>query len=221
MCFISSKNGRKEDDKMADILGIYVGLFFIICSWSFLYKPNPLFRFATATVVGAGVGHTTVIALNSINSLVIDGILAGKIVSVLALIAGLTLYGQFVRPINYLPRYGMAVIVGTFIGLNVGPEIASRFLRQLGNVSKPLIGATPLDTFNQIMVTVFVLCVILYFIFTTRITPPKVIYEPVQKIARFALSISFGYTVSTYVLSRYANAIDRFIWLFFTWLNLG
>jgi hypothetical protein len=206
---------------MSDILGIYIGLFFIICSWSFLYKQNPLFRFATATVVGAGVGHTTVIALNSINSLVISPMLAGSLVSVIALIAGLTLYAQFIKPINYLPRYGMAVIVGSFIGLNVGPEIASRFLKQLGNVSKPLVGATPFDTFNQIMVTVFVLSVILYFIFTTKLTPPKAIFGPIQKIARFSLSISFGYTVSTYVLSRYSQAIDRFIWLFFTWLNLG
>lgn len=205
---------------MMDILGIYVGLFFIICSWSFLYKPNPLFRFATATVVGAGVGHTTVIALSSINSLVIGGILDGKIISVIALLAGLSLYGQFIKPINYLPRYGMSVLVGTFIGLNVGPEIASRFLKQLGNVSKPLLGATLFDTFNQVMSTVFVLCVILYFIFTTKITPPKAIFNPIQKIARFALSISFGYTVSTYVLSRYAQAIDRFLWLFFTWLKL-
>jgi hypothetical protein len=205
---------------MSDIIGIYIGLFFIICSWSFLYKQNPLFRFATATVVGAGVGHTTVIALNSINKLVISPILGGSIISVVALIAGLTLYAQFIKPINYLPRYGMAIIVGSFIGLNVGPEIASRFLKQLGNVSKPLIGATPLDTFNQIMVTVFVLSVILYFIFTTKLMPPKSIFGPIQKIAKFSLSISFGYTVSTYVLSRYSQAIDRFIWLFFTWLNL-
>lgn len=205
---------------MWDILGIYVGLFFIISCWSFLYKPNPLFRFATATVVGAGVGHTTIIAMKSINNLVITGVLEGSIVAIIGLLAGLTLFGQFIKPISYLPRYGMAILVGTFVGLQIGPEIASRFLKQLGNVTKPLIGATMLDTFNQVMVTVFVLSVVLYFLFTKGLTPPDIIFKPVQKIARFALSIGFGYTVSTYVLSRFSQAIDRFIWLLFTWLGL-
>ena len=206
---------------MWDILGIYVGLFFIICSWSFLYKPNPLFRFATATVVGAGVGHTTVIALKSINSLVFTGILEGSIIAVLGLIFGLTLFGQFIEPVRYLPRYGMAIIVGTFVGLQVGPEIASRFLGQLEKVTQPLIQATLFDTFNQVMVTVFVLCTILYFLFTRGLTPPDSIFVPVQKVARLGLSIAFGYTVSTYVLSRFAQALDRFIWILFTWLGLG
>lgn len=206
---------------MWETLGMYVGLFFILSCWSFLYKPNPLFRFATATVVGAGVGHTTVIALKSINNLVIAGVLEGSIVSIIGLIAGLSLFGQFIAPTRFTPRYGMAILVGTFVGLQVGPEIASRFLGQLANVTKPLIGATMLDTFNQIMVTVFVLCVVLYFIFTQGLTPPDRIFKPIQKIARFALSIGFGYTVSTYVLSRFAQAIDRFIWLLFTWLGLG
>ncbi len=205
---------------MWDTIGIYVGLFFILCCWSFLYKPNPFFRLATATVVGAGVGHTTVIALKSINNLVISGILEGRIIAIIGLIAGLSLFGQFITPIRFTPRYGMAILVGTFVGLQVGPEIASRFLGQLENVTQPLIGATLFDTFNQLMVTVFVLSVVLYFLFTKGLTPPDKIFKPIQAIARLGLSIGFGYTVSTYVLSRFAQAIDRFIWILFTWLGL-
>jgi hypothetical protein len=202
-------------------IGVWIGSFFIIAIYSFLWKRNPLSQFATSTVIGAAVAHTTLMAIQNINKVAISGLTGGNFVYILPIVLGLLLYSRFVKNYEYLSRYGMAVLIGTFVGVNLGPEIVARFINQIKGSITPLFSSDPLTTINSILIVVLTFSTVVYFIFDRALLPGENIHSPLQKIGRLALSISLGYYLGNTFMTRFAFVLNRLQYLFYTWLGLG
>ena len=115
----------------------------------------------------------------------------------------------------------MAVLIGTFFGVNLGPEISARFINQIKGSITPLISPDPLTMLNQILIIVFSVSTVVFFIFDKALLPKTSIHGPVTKIARVALSISLGYYLGNTFMTRFAFVLDRLQYIFYTVLGMG
>lgn len=208
-------------NNFVELLGIWVGAIYILMVYSYLYKDNPLFKFAQSTVLGGAVAHITLMAIQSVNRLVVGGLMEGKIIYVLPIIFGVTLYARYYTEYRWITRYGLAVITGSFVGIRLGPEISAVFIKQVKSSMLSFSTANIYDSIGHLIIAVFTAFTIIYFIFDKKLIPKPSIHKKTMMLGRLALSCSIGYTAGTYFITRFSFLIDRLQYLFFTWIGLG
>lgn len=205
---------------VVNIIGIWIGAFCILCVYSYLIKDNPLWRIVQATMVGAAAGHLLVMGINSIYKIGWLGLIGGEYFQILSFILGFSLYSRFWRKYAWMMKYGMSVLIGSFVGLSIRAEASTNILPQLQKVMLPIL-TNPVTSISNIIIIIFTLCATIYFIFTVTLTPPPKVFNIIQKIGRVCIIGALGYYLGTTFIVRYAMVINRLEYLFFTWLNIA
>ena len=198
---------------MWELIGVWTAVFFTLAIYSFLYGENPWFRLAEHIYAGVSVGYAVAFNLDYlrdqwVNKWSLSGI--QMILYVIALFFGILWYARFTKQYFFAYRWTLAIIVGTGIGMALRTVIFTQFLNQIiaqANLSLWVPG-DPMQSVNNILISIMVPCVLLYFWFTGP-RRDKAPMSYIEKIARYTMMAGFGAAYGGTVLTRYSLFIGR------------
>jgi hypothetical protein len=218
-------------------LGIWVGALLTLCIFSFLYRDNPLYKFAEHLFVGISAGYYivlnwwTVIYANLVVPLAaaFGGRLPGgpmhvqegdyRALLVIPALLGALLFTRLGGDrIAWLSRWSLAVIIGVYAGLKTTGFAQSDLAAQVAaSLQKLWFPGDPLATFNAIVFTVGLVASLLFFFYSRE---HKGILGAWSRLGIAFLMISFGAGYGYTVMSRVSLLIGRFQYLLEDWLHL-
>lgn len=221
-------------------IGLWVGAFFTLFIFSFMYRDNPFYKTAESTVVGVSagyymvVGFWTTIVPNLLGKLTpglmqqwaMPGISpepgSESWVYIVPLIMGGMLLMRLVPRASWISVWPLAFIIGTTAGLRMVAFLEADFLSQIENSIVPFVvlesgNVNYWKSFENIFSVVSILACLVYFFFSIEHT------GAVGKVSKFGiwiLMITFGAMFGMTVMGRIALLAIRLEFLFKDWLNL-
>ncbi len=207
---------------MYDTIGIWVGAFFTLAIYSFLYKENPVYRLAEHLVVGISLGYTMVLIYNTvILPKLLEPLFAGNHwILIIPGLLGLLYITRFIPSIAWLSRYPIAFIMGTGMGIGFPLTMKAYVLRQLEAAMVPLYesGMPWYEVFGNIVMIFGTLAALIYFFFSK---PHKgLFFGTGSKIGIWVIMLGFGATFGFTVMGRISLLIGRIQYLLGDWLHI-
>ena len=209
----------------ATSVGIIIAAGITLSLYSFLYKDNPLFKFAENLYVGVAAAYTLaqvwypIILVDVLNPLFdlnnqtggsYDGLL------VIPALLGLGVLTQLASDkINWISRISFAFIVGLGSGLAIPRTIAANVLAQLEPSMRPITATW--EGLDLLIILVGVVTVLVYFFYSVEHTGPVGV---ASKIGIWFLMISFGASFGYTIMARLSLLIGRVGFLIEDWLVL-
>lgn len=199
---------------------VWVAAFLTLAIFSFLYKDNPIYKFAEHLFVGLSAGYGGVLYYyNNIKPNLIDPVSHGQFFYIIPLFLGLLYIFIIVPEYAYLVRWPFAFVLGIGTGLAVPRAFETNILQQLAGTFLKLPGQYPsiIVFVNAIIIFVGVLTVLSYFFFSRAHHGALGLSARVGIIfLMIGFGASFGYTV----MARISLLIGRLQFLVGNWLGL-
>lgn len=177
----------------------------ILMIYTILYRENPAFRLGEHLLVGATVGNAVVLAIFQIRDLaftkVQQGLATGsigKIAYVIPILLGIALYLQFSKTYKYISRLSIAFM------LAVGISLSARGLISVNVIGQIKGAIVPLTNVQNIVYTVGVVSVLLYFVYEERVSKAV---GPLPKLGRYLLMITMGAYFANSIMGRLSMVI--------------
>ena len=207
-------------------IGIWIAALLTLAAFSFLYKDNPVFRFAESLFAGVSLGYYVGIVLNQtlmpnlfrplgedfhrmqqgLPALNLDLLVAGLI--------GVMLYLRYVPRIAWVARYALATYVSYYIGVEFTRRLHGEVLPQLSRAILP-IAHFDAKALISIVFMAGVYSVLVYFFFSKE---QNAVTKRVARLGIWFLMISFGAAFGFTVMGRVALLIGRFNFLILSWI---
>jgi hypothetical protein len=210
-----------------DVLGVWVSALLTLAVFSFLYKDNPVFRFAESLFAGVSLGYYVSLAVdqtlkpNLFEPLRQNFAKNGDLL--MAGVLGLLLYMRYVPRIGWVARYGLAVYVSYYIGVEFTRKIPGEVMPQMARTIQPLnqwsfaslsaFLASP--SFLSLLAIVGTYSVLVYFFFSREQGP---VTKRISRVGVWFLMVSFGAAFGFTVMGRVALLIGRLNFLLLDWL---
>ena len=198
-----------------------------IAIFSFLWKDNPLYRFAEHLVVGVSAGYWIVILWQTslISKLVLPvrRVLDGTSTSLLdplvliPTILGILLFSRFTPKYAWISRIPMAYILGVGSGAAVPLALQTSVVQQIYptmTMFMPENLTTAGAWFNALFILAGVLCGLAYFYFSAR---HEGVLGGMSKTGIWILMIGFGASFGYTVMSRVSLLYGRMLFLVEGW----
>lgn len=199
-----------------NIIGTWIAAGLTIAIFSFLYKDNPLYKFAEHLYVGvsAGFGVIYVWAFD-LKPMLIDRFVSEhgleRWILLVPAILGILMLSRWFGKLAYLSRLPIAFTVGIGAGLGITASVQGFLLPQIQGT------LLPLTTVNNIILVVGVVTTILYFYFSKEF---KGTSNLVLRVAIVFIMVSFGASFGYTVMARISLLIGRIFFLLSDWLHL-
>ena len=196
---------------IGDLIAIWVPVILILISLSFMFKDWPGWRFVETLLVGGGMGHSFVMTWGTIMRTGINPIMQGQIILIPGIIFGILLYFRL-HPdpnVKWISRYGFLWVVAVGAGLSLGSLWQGNILVFLSQ-AVDVVGTSPMDQFNKILMFVIFITSLSYFIFTKE---HKGILGESTKLGRHFLMIAFGVGFAVLISMYYNVALERIWWI--------
>ena len=224
--------------------GVWVAALLTLFIFSFLYKDNPLYKFAEHLFVGVSAGYYivlnfwTVVIPNLWDPLVraftgrdpvshevvhqAGGPFAATIGDyrgwfIIPGILGLLLFTRMVRKIDWVSRWSLAVIIGVYAGLKTTGFAQGDLVAQVQASLQPLWTGELWTSLNAILFTVGLVTSLLFFFYSRE---HKGALGVAARVGIVFLMISFGAGYGYTVMSRLSLLIGRFQFLLEDWLGM-
>jgi len=213
--------------------GIWCGALLTLCIFSFLYKDNPLYKFAEHLFVGVSAGYYivlnfwTVIVANLVNPLATAFAPGGhpfhgqlgdyRAFLIVPGVLGCLLFTRLFGRIGWMSRWALAVIIGVYAGLKTTGFAQGDLVAQVQGSLQPLWTGRVGDSISAILFTVGLICSLLFFFFSRE---HKGALGAASKVGVWFLMVSFGAGYGYTVMSRISLLIGRFQFLLEDWLGL-
>ncbi len=205
-------------------LGVIVAAGLTLCLYTFLYKDNPLFKFAEHVYVGVAAAYV----FGQYWYPTIYGELLGPLTGVeesvseatwwllVPTLLGCLMLTRFSARIGWLSRIAFAFVVGLGAGFAIPRTISAHILAQV----EPTLGALSLtmEGLNLFIILAGVVTVLIYFFFSLEHTG---VVGRASKVGIWFLMISFGASFGYTIMARLSLLIGRITFLFEDWLGLN
>ncbi len=220
-------------------VGIWIGALLTLCIFSFLYRDNPLYKFAEHLFVGVSAGYFivlrfwTVIVPNLWEPLRLSfaghgvnpdhtGMFSAELGDyrgwlLIPGLLGLLLFTRFSGKLSWISRWALALIIGVFAGIKTTGFAQSDLVAQVQGSLQPLWTGNLWGSVNAVLFTVGILSSLLYFYYSRE---HKGALGAASKLGIFFLMVSFGAGYGYTVMSRVSLLIGRFQYLVEDWLGL-
>ncbi|MBC8425609.1 hypothetical protein H8E07_15955 [bacterium] len=215
---------------MSTEIGVWIGAFFTLCIFSFLYKDNPFFRFAESVFAGVSLGYyigqtfDQTLVPNVIRPL--QELHPTPFVSwdwwrlVIPMILGVLLYARYIGRVAWVNRFALAIYVGYYAAIEMMQKLQGEVLPQSAEtiVSLTHNWGNFYEWSAMIITTVGVLAVLVYFFFSAE---HKGFVGGVSKVGVWFLMVSFGAAFGYTIMGRISILIGRVVFLLGNWLGIG
>jgi hypothetical protein len=203
-----------------ETLGIWLGAFFTLCTFSFLYKDNPFYKLAEHVFVGISAGYGVALEFQNVflpnlwNPLTKEG----KSIMLVPFVLGILLFTRFVSRISWLSRWSIGLLIGIYSGIAIIGFGSGDLVAQIHGNLLPLWGGNDLLTlFNNWILTVGLITCLIYFFFSKE---HKGSFGILARVGIYFLMLSFGASFGYTVMSRMSLLIGRFYFLYGDWLHI-
>jgi len=181
-----------------------------IFTFSFLYKDNPLYKFAEHLVVGVGAGYFVVLlVLTSLKPKLWDPVLAGEWWYLIPGLLGLMMWFRFSRKLSWLSRYPIAFYIGTS-GVAIPLYMYNNVNRQLSATLDLGMGFGSMAEVWGILIVIGVLTGLMYFFFSKE---HKGAFGAAAKVGIWVLMLGFGASFGYTVMARVSLFVQRIAFL--------
>lgn len=205
---------------------VWIAAILTLCIFSFLYKDNPLYRFAEHLFVGVAGGYSICIVwYNSLKPNLIvpliggDTVLSDRLLLLVPAALSLFMLARLIPRIAWVSRFAIAFMVGTSVGPSIPSTLQARVLEQIGGIVK--LGApsdgTLLTVFNSLCLAVGTICGLVYFYFSKE---HKGVFGAAARVGIWFLMVGFGAAFGYTVMARVSLLIGRILFLMRDWLGL-
>ena len=204
--------------------GTFIAAGITLSLYSFLYKDNPLFKFAENLYVGVAAAYTltqiwyTVLLADVVRPLSeLDRESMGNLWLIVPTLLGFFMLTQLSSSkFSWLSRIAFAFVVGLGSGLAIPRTIAANVLAQLEPTMQPITATW--EGLNLLIILVGVVTVLVYFFYSVEHTGPIGV---ASKIGIWFLMISFGASFGYTIMARLSLLIGRVGFLLEDWLVLA
>lgn len=203
-----------------ETLGIWVAALLTLAIFSFLYKENPIYRFAEHLLVGVSAGYylvqyTFTALYKKLWVPVVDN--GETLLAFGGLLGGLMLF-RFHRRTEWISRFALAFYVGAGAGYTIPNIMNAQVLVQIeGTFLSPLGSIGWWLAAKEILVLIGVVSVLVYFFFSTE---HKGAVAKVSTMGITFLMVGFGASFGYTVMARITLLIGRFQFLLEDWLGV-
>lgn len=210
---------------LATFLWTTLAVILTIAVFSFLYKENPLYRFAEHLVVGVSAGYFAILLFHtSLFPNLFQKLIDGNYWYLIPGALGILMWSRFLPKYAYLSRLPLAVTVGIGAGIAIPLELTTRVMRQLFAVTDPISwtnfwGTRFLDPgagIWDVMVFLGTIAGLVYFFFSL---PHKGVFGGVAKFGIWVLMLGFGASFGFTVMARISLLINRMQYVHLTWIQ--
>lgn len=215
-------NGTVEADWNG--FGVIVAAGVTLALYSFLYRDNPLFKFAEHLYVGVAAGYTfgqvwypTLFGeiIKTVFGLGEDTADGSVWLLVVPTILGLLMLTRFSIRLGWLSRIAFAFVVGLSAGFSIPRTISAKILAQIQPTLSPL--SLSVEGLNLLIILIGVVSVLIYFFFSVEHTG---VVGVASRVGIWFLMISFGASFGYTIMARLSLLIGRVIFLLEGWLKL-
>ena len=222
---------------MSTSIEIWIGAALTLMVLSFLWRDNPLYKFAEHLFVGVSAAYWMVQGFW--NTLVpnLFGRLYPPMVGfaypslvdndpnpwrVIPLLFGVFLLMRLVPPLSHYARMAMGLAIGFAAGTNLTRYLQSDFVSQIGHTMQPLVvmgddGFVLGATISSLVMVSGVLAGLVYFFFSKEHTG---VMGRVSRYGIYVLMVSFGAAFGYTVMARISLLTGRMEFLFHWFGNL-
>jgi len=204
-------------------IGTFIAAGITLSLYSFLYKDNPLFKFAENLYVGVAAAYTlnqiwyTVLLADVVTPIFnLDGEGSGSWWLIVPTILGFFMLTQLSSAkYSWLSRISFAFVVGLGSGLAIPRTIAANLLAQVQPTMQPI--TADLAGFNLLLILIGVVTVLVYFFYSVEHSGAIGV---ASKIGIWFIMISFGASFGYTIMARLSLLIGRVGFLLEDWLTL-
>ncbi len=230
---------------MTQDFGVWVAAALTLFVFSFLYKDNPLYKFAEHLFVGISAGYYivlnywTVIIVNLYDPLMkaftgVDPVNGQKVVMeggafaaqqgdyrawlIIPGILGVLLFTRLFSRIDWISRWSLAIIIGVYAGLKTTGFAQGDLVAQVQASLQPLwIAGDLAGSVSAIIFTIGLITSLLFFFYSRE---HKGALGVASRIGVYFLMVGFGAGYGYTVMSRVSLLIGRFQFLLEDWLGV-
>jgi hypothetical protein len=191
---------------------------FTLAIFSFLYRDNPVYKFAEHLLVGVSAGYYLVqyffsaaykkfyvpVFDNHDYALIVGGVL------------GAMMFARLARRTEWLSKYPVAFYVAAWAGYVIPSYIQVRILQQAQSTMFNPFAMSAGEIVSALVLLVGVTTTLIYFYFSAE---HKGSLRAISRIGVTFLMIGFGATFGYNVMGRISLLIGRFQFLFTDWLG--
>jgi hypothetical protein len=206
--------------ELSSEFGVWIGALLTLFIFSFLYKDNPLYKFAEHLFVGISAGYYVVLQFWSViwpNCF--QPLFHGEFLLIIPTALGLFLFSRFVPSVAWVSRWSLAVIIGAFAGIKTTGHAQADLVTQVQATMMPLWGtATFMEGFNNSIFVVGLITTLVFFFVSTEQKGP---IKGAARLGVWYLMVSFGAAYGFTVMARVSLLIGRFQFLLDDWLGVA
>jgi hypothetical protein len=196
--------------------------------FSFLYKDNPIYKFAEYLFVGVAAGWFFCLQYHNVfipslwNPFVdaYGSVLAGEsarwqsLALAVPFALGLLMFTRFTPTAGWLSRWPMALMVGAFSGLAIIGFAQGDLVAQIEASMVDLGDGSAASTISEVILLIGLLTTLVYFFFSTE---HRGAIGGISRVGIAFLMISFGASYGFTVMARVSLLIGRLQFLFYEW----
>lgn len=205
----------------------WVGAFLILALFSFLYKDNPVYKFAEHIFVGTSAGYFLALAFYQ---QILDDMIKKIFPKWFGLpnapewsligggILGIMILCRLIPKISWLSRWGISLTIGFNAGVQVYSALSAYVIQQLYATMLPvLVSGEPLTMVKNILIVVGVISALCYFYFSKEHTGW---FGGIAQLGVWVLMITFGAGYGATVMTRISITLGPVRFLLEKWLGV-
>lgn len=203
-------------------LGIWIGAFCTLAIWSFLYKDNPVYKFAEQVFVGISAAYWFVYTIYNI---LIPNLFAklftdfpSQWILIVPGILGLMMLMRLFPKFDWMSKFPLALLIGTTAGLSLLRYLKSDILNQAtSTMINPFKSGSFIVGLGQIILITGTISGLVYFYFSKK---HEGVTGVTAKLGILFLMISFGAAFGYTAMARISLLIGRLQFLLGDWLGI-
>ncbi|MGB3478411.1 MAG: hypothetical protein WBB67_04555 [bacterium] len=203
---------------------IWISALLSLAVFSFLYKDNPLYRFAEHLFIGVANGYAvTFYWHNILMPTLFDPLFRqGRLLYIIPFIIGILYFTRFIPRISWLVRIPIGITIGYYVGSSI-PATAQAFI--IKQIQGTILTPHNFQAWNagswgiawSVIVFIGVLCSLSYFYFSKE---HKGVLGVSSRIGIFFVMVGFGAAFGYTVMARISLLIGRLQFLLGDWLGI-
>lgn len=204
---------------MSNDPGIWVAAILTLAIFTFIYKENPVFRFAEHLLVGISAGYYLVQYFFSAvyRKLYVPVFDNKDYVLIVGGILGAMMFTRLSRKWEWLSRYPIAFYVAAWAGYVIPSYVQVRILEQAGSTMFNPLALPAAQAVSAFVIFAGVVTTLAYFYFSAERTGAL---KAASSIGIIFIMVGFGATFGYNVMGRISLLIGRFQFLLADWLGI-